>query len=638
MQRVSPKVMITATVFSSLLSCVQFAHAAPALDAAGDFAGVGRRAVAAPIYGAALAKSSAMTGERQDYLVVLNASAKLAGGVAAPAPLQALPVGAKAAMSPALNEVIGEAMGLGAAIHAVYASKGQPSFYASLDVRARDWLANHPAVAFLDANAKGASATPNVGGREFVGSAKAATNTRILINGAILGYGQVSYQQPAISVSGNMFADAASVMGAFEYSVTSNGANFEATRGTYSGGPFKVSMRSGSNVMTLSTSSGQVVTVTMPETAFAQNGRLMVPARILMERGVLASVIDWDQDTKSLQVYNYQKLDYGVYFLGVQQNSIRTDQPGAQKYIANEPNPFFDPAKPTIIYAHGWNKGSVSGRNREGLLFNIGNDWQNVQNYWITRGWNVGIFQWTQLADDDFALQPVDTEKKIYDVNSTGVGMRWKNQSSQFATRGNPTINVTQMYRGAYLQIANALASTTELRLIGNSLGGNLTVAMTRELAINGSRLPSRVTLQDPYWDPSLDANDGVTLPGGLASNRAVGIDGARRIFNAGLPLEYFRSSIAGATGYVRDVAVLSSYTNLYPDYTGDIGAKHTQPTRVYLWSYDFAGTVATPRTPVATVRSRMNTDSYWEQAKGPGSETANPSDDAYSTKTPKPQ
>jgi hypothetical protein len=616
-----------AALVSAVLSQAAFA-ATPRINA-GEFAGTGRRDIAAPVFAAE--SKAAVASERTDYLVVLNRPVKSALIVSD------LPIAnAPKKMDPRLNEVLSEAIGLGAAIHSVNAG-AQPSFYANLDIRARDWLANHPAVAFLDGNAKavGGQSTA-MGGREFTGNSKAATNTRILINGAILGYGQTSYQQPAISVSGNMFADAASVMGAFEYSINSNGANFEAARGTFSAGPALVSMQSGSNLMKLATTSGQV-TVTMPEQAFTQNGRLMVPVRILLERGVLAPVIDWDQDTKSLQVYNYQKLDYGIYFLGVQQNSIRTDQPGAQKYIPGEPNPFFDPSKPTIIYAHGWNKGSVTGRTREGLLFNIGNDWQNVQNYWITQGWNVGIFQWTQLADDDFALQPVDTEKKIYDVNSRGVGMRWKNQSGGFATRGNPTVNVTQMYRGAYLQVANALASTTELRLIGNSLGGNLTVAMSRELIINGSRLPSRITLQDPYWDTSLDVNDGVTLPGGLASNRAVGINGAQRIFNAGIPMEYFRSSIAGAQGYVRDIAFLSSYTNLRPDYTGDIGAKHTQPTRVYLWSYNFAGTVATPRTPAATVRARMNTNNYWDQASGVSSQTANPSDDAYSTTSPKP-
>jgi hypothetical protein len=96
-----------------------------------------------------------------------------------------------------------------------------------------------------------------------------------------------------------------------------------------------------------------------------------------------------------------------------------------------------------------------------------------VQNYWLARGWNVGIFQWTRLADDDFALQPVDTEKKIYDANSRNVGMRWKMNADEFSVRGNPTNNLTQIYRSAYLQVANALASGLEIRLIGNSLGGN---------------------------------------------------------------------------------------------------------------------------------------------------------------------
>jgi len=240
-----------------------------------------------------------------------------------------------------------------------------------------------------------------------------------------------------------------------------------------------------------------------------------------------------------------------------------------------------------------------------------------------------------QLADDDFGAQPVDSEKKIYDANSRGVGMRWKNSSGQFNGTGYPTINVSQIYRQAYLQVASAMAAGREIRLIGNSLGGNLTVAMVRELAINQQRLPLRITLQDPYWDFGLDATDGVTLPGGLASNRDVGRDGAARIFNAGLAFEYFRSSVAGQAGYVRDIARIASYTNLKPEYTSNPIAKHTQPTRVYLWSFDFAGTIASPRTGFDVVRSRMNIENHWDQRNG--TTTATPADDAFVTISPKP-
>ena len=600
---------------------------------AGQYAGEGRRAVPAPVLGA----ESPRNAQAESYLVVLNERAGATDSVANNLPIQ----GAPEVLSGNLYEVLSEAIGLGAAIHATFDGE-RPSFYASLDTRSKNWLVNHPSVAFLDANPNSEllkNTALNIGGREFAPglSAKAATNTRVLMNGAIVGYGVSGYQEPVISIAGNMFADAAEVLRSCDYSIGSNGASLTATKGTWAAGPHSIRFNSGSSTMTLATSSGQTTTVALPETAYTQSGKMMVPARLLLQRGCLTSIIDWDQDTRSLQTYYYHKLDTGIYFYGVQQNAIRTDQPGTQKYIAGQPNPFFDPNKPTIIYSHGWQKGGTTAGGREGFLFTEAGNWQNVQNYWLTRGWNVGIFQWVQLADDDFGAMPVDSEKKIYDANSTGIGMRWKNASGNFSNRGNPTTNVTQIYRSAYLQVASALTAGKEIRLIGNSLGGNLTVAMVRELAISGQRLPLRITLQDPYWDGQLDGSDGMTVPGGLRDNRAVGQDGAARIFNAGLALEYFRSSIAGQAGYNPPVAQIASYTNLIPNYTGNPLAKHTQPTRVYLWPIDNGGITATPNTPYATVRDRMNTTSFWDQAEA-GSATGTPADDGYVTRTGKPQ
>ena len=602
----------------------------------GEFASDGRRAEASPLKGVQTAGT-----EPAVYLVVVR---ERAGKLRPVDTLAARGIQA----TPALAQVIEEAIGMGAAIQEVQnAQSGRTgaSFTAVLDLRALNWLRAHPAVEFIEGldSAKMVPAQLNLGGREaVVGSrqsgAKGWTDTRILVNGSIIGWGIAGYQQPYISSRGNLMGDAAEVLRAYEYSVglSAMGGTLTATRSSTNGvGPFRVVLNFGSSTMTLSTSSGQSTTVALPEIVDQRGGKLMAPVRLLLDRGTGAAIIDWDADTRSLQSYYYERLDTGIYFLGVQQNSVRTDQPGTQKYIPGQPNAFFDPSKPTIIYAHGWNKGSVTARNREGLLFTQDNQWQNVQNYWLTRGWNVGIFQWTQLADDDWGPMPVDTEKKIYDANSRNVGMRWKSTTGAFSPRGNPTNNLTQIYRAAYLQVASAQSTSAEIRLIGNSLGGNLSIAMGRELAINGSRLPRRITLQDPYWDGELNGADGMTVPGGLASNRVVGQDGAARLSNAGVAIEYVRSSLAGQQGYNRPVAQIASYVNFVPGYTSDIGAKHTQPTRQYLWAYDFAGTVASARTPHDTVRSRMATNNFWDHVGG--TNTATPGDDTYVTRTGKP-
>lgn len=461
-------------------------------------------------------------------------------------------------------------------------------------------------------------------------------DTRILINGSIIGYNVTGYQQPYVSTAGNLIAHIATLLNRYEYTVSFSNGVLTATRN--SGNTFGArSMRitNGSATVTYTSSSGSNTSLTLPEAATLVNGVLFAPARAI---AVLAgaAIAEWDADTKSLQTHYYEVNDFGIYFYGTQQNSIRTDVAGCQKYITGEPNAFFDPTKPTIIYAHGWQKGSVSGRRREGFLFDKDNQWQNVQNYWRNAGWNVGIFHWVQIADDDWGLMPVDTEKKMYDVNNPN-GMRWKKSDGGFSTRGNPTLNVTQLYRQEYQKIIAVLSSSAELRLIGNSLGGNLTMSMLREASINGNRLPVRVSLMDPYWDGSLDSSDGITLPAGLSNTKAVGTNAAQRLNTAGVAIEYVRSSIAGQTGYNKGVADIAAYVNFVPGYTSDQGVKHTQPTRQYLWALAFNPPAIglSPRASNATVRSMMATQSYWDHTGG--TSTSTPSDDVYTVKTGKP-
>ena len=478
------------------------------------------------------------------------------------------------------------------------------------------------------------------GGLEVVTDATPASNergtldTRALINGSIIGHNVAGYQQPFLSAGNNLIAHIAELLKRYEYNISfANGALTATRAGGNTNGARIITIRNGFSTVNYIDINGGGQSVNMPETATIINGSVFANARVIAALAG-ATVIDWDADTRSLQTFYYEVNDNGIYFYGTQQNSIRTDFAGNQKYITGEPNAFFDPNKPTIIYTHGWQKGGVTSRGREGFLFTEDNQWQNVQNYWRNAGWNVGIFHWIQMADDDWGAMPVDTEKKIYDANSN-IGMRWKKSDGSFATRGNPTINVTQMYRQEYLKIA-AVASA-EIRLIGNSLGGNMTVAMGRELAINGSRLPNRISLMDPYWDGQLNGNDGITVPGNLADNKAVGADGAARLYNGGVAIEYFRSSIAGQQGYNKAVADICAYTNFIPGYTNNPIAKHTQPTRQYLWALAFnppaVGT--SPRTSNVFVRNMMVTQLFWDHTGGTA--TATPSDDTFTLMNGKP-
>ena len=466
-------------------------------------------------------------------------------------------------------------------------------------------------------------------------------NTRVLINGSIIGYGVSGYQQSYISTSGNFMTPVAELLRRFEYTVSfSNGVltAIGSTANTFGARQITISVGSSLIVQTIN-SSGNAANYTIPEAAVISDGAVFAPARVIALLAG-ASIADFDADTKTLQTYYYEVNDFGIYFYGTQQNSA-TDAVGCQKYIPGEPNPFFNPANKTLIYAHGFNPGNIAGNTREGFLFNeAGSGNINVQNYWTTDGWNVGIFQWIQLADDG-GLPPTDVERKIYDANSNIVGMRWKRSNNNYGLRGNPTLNVTQLYRQEYQKVTAVVSNSTELRLIGNSLGANLTMAMLREVAINGGRLPRRVSLMDPYWglgpqltSPALSLPSNFLTPDtGLLTTRDVARDAAQRLSNNGVNIEYIRSSIAGQQGYNRDVALIAVYEDQLPYYYSftDVAGKHTQPTRVYMWSKGTSFNGSSGLHPNRDNSSFMNTTSSFQQVDNSGARTPGPGDDTYS-------
>ena len=84
--------------------------------------------------------------------------------------------------------------------------------------------------------------------------------------------------------------------------------------------------------------------------------------------------------------YNPNELSYGLYWFGKDSAN--------QKFVAGEANPYFDPAKPTLIFAHGWQP-FISN-----ALPNFDFDGVDTAAGWIDAGWNVGIFVWNQFSDE----------------------------------------------------------------------------------------------------------------------------------------------------------------------------------------------------------------------------------------------
>jgi len=68
---------------------------------------------------------------------------------------------------------------------------------------------------------------------------------------------------------------------------------------------------------------------------------------------------------------------------------------------------YFDAKKPSVIHIHGWSR-SASERMIK-TTFNPKKtypNWEfvrdeNAADYWIAKGWNIGMFRWHSFADED---------------------------------------------------------------------------------------------------------------------------------------------------------------------------------------------------------------------------------------------
>ncbi|WP_375559714.1 copper amine oxidase N-terminal domain-containing protein [Bernardetia sp. OM2101] len=383
---------------------------------------------------------------------------------------------------------------------------------------------------------------------------------------------------------------------------------------------------------------------------YNNNGYVMVHSRFVADHS--GAQTEWDQQTTSVQIYYYDELDYGFYFFDSQPtNNPGGDAVGCQKYVPGVANPFFDPSKPTIIYVHGNAPESVVNKSREDFLLTDGG--LNVQshNIWKQQGWNVAIFYWIQFADEGIAhsAPPIRVEKKIYDHN-TDVGMRWKGSNGNFyVTTGVTNRPIKNLFEEKYREIFyNGYSG--EIRIVGNSLGGNLTMAGLLEVYRNGGRLPSRVTLMDPFWTPARSDVDPANVrkvnfdENVNSSDEYAGLS-AELLAGRGVAIEYFRTSLLGAGGLSARVGRTAAVTHFGAEFLGNNHfRKHTVPVRQYFHSRSVAPPLEIFRpnpwtdwaltglqagsasTSTARIKQMMRSDKHWNQIFGRG--TASMADD----------
>lgn len=351
------------------------------------------------------------------------------------------------------------------------------------------------------------------------------------------------------------------------------------------------------------------------------------------------------------------RLDYGIYWLGYNNDM--------QKYIPGQYNPYYDAAKPVVIYIHGWQKGSSKNNyHKENLFFTEAGVW--THNNWLDKGWNVGIFYWSQWADED---EVKDAEAKIW--SRTGPkGFRYRLIDGTYRTTLNPS-GTAACAELAYQAFVSALSTNTSgnIRLVGHSLGNQM-VTRLAELVytncvsgnINENRYRlNRIALLDPAW-----TKDGKSYLGdsnGDGKNDWVGERCRWAIFkmlDRWTPVNRFSVEIYNTTALDQALGVamdnneplrqrVAGTISVRPWYYSAIqlAEKHNAIPRHYFWSMDFEPPVEctiswgsriptgkmgpSAATPTWRIKEMMGNTYKWDQVEG--RYTHSPDDDWFERK-----
>ncbi|WP_459481245.1 cell adhesion domain-containing protein [Clostridium saccharoperbutylacetonicum] len=348
----------------------------------------------------------------------------------------------------------------------------------------------------------------------------------------------------------------------------------------------------------------------------------------LIQNGTMASAA-----TK----YDAKTLDTGIYWFGKGNVS--------QKFVSGESNKYFDSSKPTVIYIHGWQKDKTEKLYRE--IFNpshndssYGADVDTV-NYWVDKGWNIGIFYWNQLSDES---EVKDAEAKIW-TTSGSKGMRWRKVDGSYNSINVPTVSAAQLFVDDYVKAMKNF-SGSEIRLAGHSLGSQMVINggmlisnLVDSGTISSNILPDRICLLDPFWSKGEKSYLGNKWTGEVSRNYVTSLK------TKGVVFEQYKSSNINDLwiGDSNDgMKQLTAFIDVYPDYTGLINqaSKHGASRDLYFYSMGFdapaemvngvdtGNDAGYAPTSTSRILEMMNSKYKWTQNAGKSTNT--PADDNF--------
>ncbi|HWI64253.1 MAG TPA: hypothetical protein VNT75_20635 [Symbiobacteriaceae bacterium] len=315
---------------------------------------------------------------------------------------------------------------------------------------------------------------------------------------------------------------------------------------------------------------------------------------------------------------NFTNLDYGIYWFkcGTCRGSTKKGDEGTQsdgaKAVPGLSREYFDPARPTVLYVHGWARNSVKEFGRESMKSPT--DKQDLMAAWQKAGWNVGVFYWNAFSDDDWGLEPRFAEGKIDKGDITWSVSDGRGGSSFAPTRVKDPAAV--LFAGAIIDAMQEFRGP-EFRIVGHSLGTQMAVMGTYYVSKSSAAhlTPSRVALLDPWISSGLRA-EGL---GGLIDQ----VKQSRRTV-----FEYYQTSVISQEhGQYGARAVTTRVHPMYAAITSPNDA-HAAAIHWYFNSMGFVGESPTAGMTLDRLRPLMDCGCRFEQVGG--KDTKPVSDDTF--------
>jgi hypothetical protein len=360
--------------------------------------------------------------------------------------------------------------------------------------------------------------------------------------------------------------------------------------------------------------------------------RLFILNSIFLTLIVLSPVLTSLSAQVAPSAYDPNVLSYGIYWFGLDNAS--------QKFVSGESNPYFDPARPTVIFAHGWQPG-ISATNPPNFTYAEGGG-VNTANAWVNEGWNIGIFYWNQFSDE---VAVTDAEAKIW-VNDGPQRMRWRKGDGSYEEAPPGTPSAAELFYQAYVAAMTEHKYTGgNIRIAGHSLGSQMAVRLTKLVSdgiaagdVPRHLLPTRVALLDPYWSIGAKA-----YLNGKEAGQVVR-EYVAELLPTGVLFEWYRSSTltVNPNGDANEeLQPMMLYSDMTPGFVWDDMGKHCAAWNLYFWSYAFAGPpecsgdacLTSPakmlsRMSEARLAALMRSDYTW--AQNAWTLTSTPDDDTY--------